>query len=770
MRSFSTVTRTTLVLVGLALLSPGVGRTERKPAAIDPLVRRMIRASETARALHGRADAVDPDEMKFFARVVAANPDAQPPNVRVRLKLDAEARRTLESSGIPVYGRMAGFASAVVPIDRLQEVADLAGVEQMQAVRIPKTELDVSRPLVGSTAVNSTYGSAGAGVIYAAIDTGIDWHNPDFRNANGTTRIKFIWSQDDTCVGTPPPAPFAYGCLYTEAQINAALTGGPTITAPDADGHGTHTTGVGAGNGLNTGHGFPAGRYVGMAPQADIIMVKTFPEPGRTTNCTTCFQLSDGLDFIDMEAAALGKPYVVNMSIGSQLGGHDGTDLDEQTIDALVGPGIRGKAVIKSAGNDRGHNIHISGNLTTGATFNHLFTIPSYTPIAGTLNDAIALEIWYHGSDHLTVTLLDPTTSPCGSTQLTLSSSTGGGGVSNATTSGRMVIDDTSSPGPNGDRFFDVEVDDFPSAAPCRGTWTFRVHGDTIDPSSDGRYDAWIWFTSFGSTQAEALWNVADNARVLSIPGTSFNVMAAGGMVSKDAWTSSLDGLMYHYTGVGTVGGLATFSSPGPTRDGRRKPEITAPSTAIVSSLSQDAAPTVDPHEIVEDGVHWALPGTSFASPHVAGVIAQILAINPTLDAIQLRQLIELTAIVDANTTSTIPNDNWGFGKLNAIAATNLLQQEGPLSFGDSVASFTFTGVAGATAYNVYRGNLSAKSATNYGTCFLSHLAVPQFTDPSAPTLGDGFFYYLTAIVGGVEGSLGKRSDGSTRPNTTPCP
>jgi hypothetical protein len=636
---------------------------------VDPLLVRLMRASDQATSDTGQPEAIQPDELDFYFSQAAIDREADVPAVRVRLALDLPARQAIEDMGIHTYGRLDGFASALVPVTQLQAIASLPGVGRLQAIRIPKKELDVSRPEVLSTQVEATFGSRGRGVILGSIDTGIDWKHGDFRNADGTTRIKYIWSQDNSCVGIPPPPPFDWGCLYTEADINAALAGGPAISAPDAEGHGTHTIGVAAGNGRGTGHGQPALRYVGMAPEADIIVVKTFPEPTDTNGCSTCYDISAGMDFIDAKAAELGKPYVINLSIGSQFGGHDGSDLDEMTIDALTGPGRRGKAIVKSAGNDRGHAIHIGGTVIAGQTNTHSFTIPAYTPLPGAFNDTVAWSLWYNHGDNLTVTIADPTTAPCGSSILTLSATTGQGQVFSSTTSGLMVIDDSASPAPNGARFFEMQVDDQGTSPPCRGTWQLRVRGNSI--TSTGRYDAWIWFSSFGATAAEALWTAPDPSRLISIPGTAFNVTSVGSYTSKSTW-QSIDGNSYRFVTETQIGALNSFSSPGPTRDGRIKPDLNAPGSAIVSTLSIDAAPRVQLPQIVEDGVHWSLPGTSFSSAHVAGVYAQILALKPNLDAVELRSLVTSTARVDSNVSVPLPNNDWGYGKLNALGAAQV--------------------------------------------------------------------------------------------------
>ncbi|HYV85439.1 MAG TPA: S8 family serine peptidase [Patescibacteria group bacterium] len=771
MRRYAPVVRGVALLLALALLGTVSGRAARNGPSIDPLLRRMMRASEKAMKDHGRPDAISEGERRFFKNVASVGVDGAVPTVGVRLKLDDAARHAIEMLGIRTYGRMEGFASAVIPMSSLAEVSKLTGIQAMQAVVKPKLEVDVSRSEVRSFQTATTYSATGKGVILGNVDTGIDITHPDFRKADGTTRIKYLWRQDDACVGTPPAPPFDFGCLYTEADINASLTGGPAVPAPDAEGHGTQTTGIAAGNGFATGHGYPNGRYVGMSPDADIIMVKTFPEPGAACGAN-CFQISAGLDFIDAMAASLGKPYAINLSLGSQYGGHDGSDLDEQTIDSLIGPGIPGKAITKSVGNDRGLPIHISGTVAAGGTNTHTFTIPSYTPLAGTFNDYAAWWLWYNAGDNLTVTIGDPTTTACGSTMLTVSATTGQGQVFNNSNSGFMLIDDTDSPViPGGARSFHMEVDDQANKAPCAGTWTVRVHGNTVPQG--GHYDAWIWSSTFGVSQLEASWISPDLTKLISIPGTSFNVISVGGYMTKEQWLS-VDTNTYHWQGttLADVGTLAPFSTPGPTRDNRLKPEIAAPAWGVASALSHDV--DVSPASgnqpfVVEDGVHIVGAGTSFSSPHVAGIFAQLLGLNPKLDAIQLRSLATSTGRVDVN-VSPVPNGDWGYGKIDALAMADRVVKAIPDVKSNLLGVFSWTAIPTATTYNVYRGDLSLKSATYYGSCLQSALPSPSFSDSATPIVNAGFFYLVTGKKDGIEGILGFRSDGTPRPNNSACP
>ena len=86
-------------------------------------------------------------------------------------------------------------------------------------------------------------------MIVALLDRGIDWRNNDFRNTDGTTRIKYIFDITDDAGAFAPGNTYGIGTVYTEAQINAALTGGPNFATRDAVGHGTTTAGIPTVNG-----------------------------------------------------------------------------------------------------------------------------------------------------------------------------------------------------------------------------------------------------------------------------------------------------------------------------------------------------------------------------------------------------------------------------------------------------------------------------------------------------------------------------------------
>src|SRR5678815_1992328 len=112
------------------------------------------------------------------------------------------------------------------------------------------------------------YGVTGTNVLVAILDRGLDRRHPDFRNADGSTRLEAIFDMLDNTGAKAPGNPYGVGTIYSKAQINAALAAGTNLATRDAVGHGTTTTGIAAGGGR------ALAKYRGVAPEAGLIVVK----------------------------------------------------------------------------------------------------------------------------------------------------------------------------------------------------------------------------------------------------------------------------------------------------------------------------------------------------------------------------------------------------------------------------------------------------------------------------------------------------------------
>ena len=162
------------------------------------------------------------------------------------------------------------------------------------------------------------YGARGAGILVGIADDGLDVTHGDFRNEDGTTRIKYLWNQAFPC-GSRPDPPLNYGCLYTETDINNALGGMGSVVATDSLGHGSHVAGIAAGDGSQTGNSQPAFTYAGVAPDAALVVVKVLADPDNAGFFDG--EIGDAVAFIDQTASGLGMPWVANVSLGYDHGG-----------------------------------------------------------------------------------------------------------------------------------------------------------------------------------------------------------------------------------------------------------------------------------------------------------------------------------------------------------------------------------------------------------------------------------------------------------------
>ena len=166
------------------------------------------------------------------------------------------------------------------------------------------------------------------------------------------------------------------------------------VTEIDFNGHGTHVAGIAASNGLATGNGLPAGRYVGVAPGAGLVVV-------QGTHGDASFTDSDviaGCRFAVDEGARLGLPVVANLSLGSNSGPHDGSSDLEVALDALFPADQPGRALVIAAGNEGGRDQHAGAWALDGSVTLDVETASSSVPDA-----QLAFEMWHTGSFSISV-------------------------------------------------------------------------------------------------------------------------------------------------------------------------------------------------------------------------------------------------------------------------------------------------------------------------------------------------------------------------------
>ncbi|MBL8151991.1 MAG: S8 family serine peptidase, partial [Blastocatellia bacterium] len=303
------------------------------------------------------------------------------------------------------------LVSGRIPILRIENVRSQPFVKSLKAAQKLSPTLHKTTEETMSRAdllPEGNLANGGKGVVVGIIDFGCDFVHKNFRNADGTTRLLALWDQSSSAQHN---SPFGYGRVYTQEKINEALKNSdpythlgyqpPHDTILEAAGsHGTHVTDIAAGNGL--GSSVP-----GVAPDADIIFVEltnTLPddEEKRAEKLTeTSFgdtvQLFEAVQFIFEQAGD--RPCVVNISLGTHGGPHDGTTLVEQILDGSVKE-LPNRAIVIAAGNLSDDEVHTSGVVPEGGSADLEWHIPESNA------DENELELWYSGEDRFSLDLI----------------------------------------------------------------------------------------------------------------------------------------------------------------------------------------------------------------------------------------------------------------------------------------------------------------------------------------------------------------------------
>jgi minor extracellular serine protease Vpr len=568
----------------------------------------------------------------------------------------AISREELEALGVTVRTALPGIYTAYVPAAVVDQLAARNDVSTIRGAALCEQYLDVSVPTTGASLLRGAgpafTGINGAGVLVGDVDTGIDVHHDDFKDAGGLSRILYVWDQNNT-TSVVPPSGYTYGHEWLKADID-----GGTCTEVDGGalasgyGHGSHVMGIAAGDGSA---GTTPYTYVGMAPRADIAMV-----------ATTMYDagIVDGVAYIMGRAAATGSNCVVNLSLGGQYGPHDGSSPFEASLDALSGPG---RVVCVAAGNNQstGTTGYIHGGMEVPVAGDSMkFTITGGT----TAGRGVEFNGWYSAPDNMTVTLRTPnnliiTLAP-GTSYGTLSGTTGWP-TNNTGVNGRIYMENDLYESSNGAReVYLIMQASGTGTGGLNGQWTIYCTPTSMAGSTT-RFDMWKDYVS--TTSLVAYFSLKQsNDHLTAEPSNARRVITVGAWETKNSWVSCNGGSSYSYSGPAPLGAISTFSSWGPSRDGYQKPDIAAPGMGIGSVRSADATGTCSayPYQLNDGAFHVINQGTSMAAPHVTGATALLFQKFGAWTPEQVKTYLNTNATVDAY-TGTPWNNAFGNGKLH---------------------------------------------------------------------------------------------------------
>lgn len=630
-------------------------------SALDPRLKRLVQTSDDPERL--RIDlargVVAAERTPAVQDLIAGAPLPAAESITIRVLVNLAPDVIPESFARLRWTKITDGVYAVrLPVAELEA---LAAQPQVKFIEAPRRLLPSLNTSLAETRANLVHHPAGGGpgldgqgVVVGIIDYGLDYTLDDFRDATGATRVAFLWDQTLTRrTGERRPAGFTYGVEYTAADINAALALANPFTKvrhhPEAGSHGTHVAGIAAGNGRTKDSAFPIDTYVGAAPRSTIIFVQPAADDAATS-FTDSVHVAEAIAYIYQRAQQLGRPCVINMSLGQNGGSHDGESVVERAIDRLLE--APGRAFVSAAGNEHTWRGHASGTLVQGQSRALRWRMGGQLPLPGggalpagmgdfTPNE---LEVWYSPRDRVDVRLVNPSGSATalvqpGETEL----HTMPGGE-------RVFIDSERFTVMNGDARIYIEVSPGPGGTIGGGEWRVEL---TATERRDGRFDAWI--------ERDARRRENNFADQSFFAGTDFDpVMTLGTPATTRRGIAVAN---YDHVTVAPSGS----SSRGPTRTGGMKPEVAAPGTNIASAnalAGRAAGGGMQPARV-------RMSGTSMSAPHVAGIVALLLQRRPELTAPQIRKILIASASPPPGVTVFDPA--WGFGRVDAQAAVALL-------------------------------------------------------------------------------------------------
>lgn len=590
----------------------------------------------------GDSSRLSVDLRRLAAQQSAGRRDAGQDKVCAFVKfVNGDAEQLLAKYGCEKVTQIGDIYIAKIPLKQLEALAADEHVERVETMLGGKQMNDVTPQWVNSeaahTGVELPQGYDGTGVLLGIVDSGFDLTHPAFYAEDGETyRIKaFVddYADANETKGIATPIGREY---TTKEDILTNNHVGDTIS-----GHATHCLGTAAGSGYGTS-------YRGIAYGADIFAISSM-NAGIDDYMNSADQVARIKRIFDY-ADEHHQPCVITYSIGfNDIPGD--SKLFSEAMEMMVGPG---RIFVAAAGNQNYRATYVNkpqGKRTAGAILD-----------CGKQQDRVFLQSQQPFKLKCLTAKLKLDETPMELTDSIVFDTEELPYDTVVFRGHHILMEKDGSFYTLTDRLEATEMDDAPILA-------LAIEGEEAEVEMFVSSES--YFSTLSQQLKEPRFDCATPSHNIALPGTLPSTVTVGALngrasyINAEGKTIAGEG---EYTPVGTI---ADFSSVGPTRDGRTKPDVVAPGVNIISAGNSYHADSYGERMVTSTVFHdreypWrVMSGTSMATPCVAGIVALWLQANPQLSPDDIKEIIKETSIKPEEGME-YPNNTYGYGLIDA--------------------------------------------------------------------------------------------------------
>ncbi|MDE5967990.1 MAG: S8 family serine peptidase [Muribaculaceae bacterium] len=649
--------------------------------------------------------------------------------ILVALKSAANAA-DIESLGYEIEDQFGDIVMIQVPLKEVNLLAEKDYVVQISFGGEARPLLDKAREASKVNPIHDGSGEGlnataytGQGVVVGVYDTGLDPNHINFRD-----RVKGV-----------------YQVKGQSASMSAALTANQIkrfTTDNTGETHGTHVLGIAAGG------------YKGTLDYAGTVAATTGNSPyyGVATGSDLIIGCGDlynecilkGVRNIIEHANDLGKPAVINLSLGTNSGAHDGKDNFGRSLDELGKQAI----IVVAAGNEGDLPMGLTKRLTAEDNVVRTFPVPITSTGSNSASDFNGtIEIYANDSEPFTCRIVTVKNSGLSGYEIlgeyVVDSSTSGrtttvGGSSSSATVKLTGFDQATSAtsslkiSSNVDTYskrYGVTIthtlDMSKSTSPYLGIiiegkagQLINFYGNTNQAQKNkGTYTTFV--SHFYNGWEDGSCNGSINSMACGD-----NVLVVGSWNTRNSWYRLGGGRGgYGSSADYAVGNVSGFSSYGTIYNGTDLPHVLAPGCGIISSVSNyfsglpaRAQLLATLEESDRQNPYDYMQGTSMATPFVTGTVALWLEADPTLTVADVKDIAMKTAVMDSYLEKADPV-KVGAGKLDALAGLREVLRRantGVEAIVDDATSNLIVEAKGENIYSVFFAGATDLTATVY--------------------------------------------------------